>query len=342
MKKALCCLVTLVLTAVLCSAAFANSAGLDLDRTEDPIEYPYLGFRFDPPEAYRNTKGIVVMQKPYDLSEIVDIVSCDYYAMTEERYAEYMSSHELTIPLNELWIDGLFTLYIFRKGMTFERFSKFSGDYTQEDLDHTREIGKVGDTTYYLYMPGTNPYFVADVDPAYLDEYVAMTGSAEKTAAAFTFFEAEEKPDPYAGLAGSRIEFIATDFDGNPVSSADLFASNKITLVNIWATWCGPCIGELEDLKGIHDRMGKQGIGVVGLLTDDDLDTAQELIDEYNIRYPVVLAPEKVVEEFFPLEGYPSSLFVGPDGTVIAGPVIGAHPEKYFTILNSLLRGNGR
>ena len=136
---------------------------------------------------------------------------------------------------------------------------------------------------------------------------------------------------------GSKIEFTTTDLDGNPVSSADLFAQNKVTLLNIWATWCGPCIGELEDLQSIYRNRQKKGVGVVGMMTDDDLATARELMAEFNVTYPVILAPA-TLKEFFHLEEWPTTLFIGPDGTVLTKPVIGANVARYHTLLNELLR----
>ena len=73
MKKAVCLLLALAL-ALPCCAAFAVDYP-DLDKTSGPIEYPYLGFHFDPPEIYRNTAGIVAMEGPMDLSELVDVVN---------------------------------------------------------------------------------------------------------------------------------------------------------------------------------------------------------------------------------------------------------------------------
>ena len=45
----------------------------------------------------------------------------------------------------------------------------------------------------------------------------------------------------FAQKAGDKISFTATDFKGNPVTS-EIFAKNKLTMVNIWGTFCGPCI----------------------------------------------------------------------------------------------------
>ena len=99
----------------------------------------------------------------------------------------------------------------------------------------------------------------------------------------------------------------------------------------------GPCIGELEDLQSIYRNRQKKGVGVVGMMTDDDLATARELMAEFNVTYPVILAPA-TLEEFFHLEGWPTTLFIGPGGTVLTEPVIGANVARYHTLLNELLR----
>ena len=130
MKRVLCFLLSLVLALSCCSVSLASSDEIDLDTVTGAVEYPWAGFRFDPPELYRNTeKGIVIMLGPRDLSEIVDFVPCLYYAMTPERYAEYKGSHDLTIPPEELWTDTLFEVYICRKGMTLREFSTYSGGF---------------------------------------------------------------------------------------------------------------------------------------------------------------------------------------------------------------------
>ena len=71
-------------------------------------------------------------------------------------------------------------------------------------------------------------------------------------------------------VAEEGYEFIAetTDLDGNTVNTADIFAENKLTMVNIWATFCGPCINEMPELEKIHQEYAEEGAGVIGLVLD--------------------------------------------------------------------------
>ena len=178
MKKGLCFLLSLVLALSCCSVSLASSDEIDLDTVTGAVEYPWVGFRFDPPELYRNTeKGIVIMLGPRDLSEIVDFVPCLYYAMTPERYAEYKGSHELTIPPEELWTDTLFEVYICRKGMTLRQYCTYSGGFmTDEELEQ-----------YYQELNGSRDlfdYLVYDVKAAVAEGEEAASESAQLEAKA--------------------------------------------------------------------------------------------------------------------------------------------------------------
>ena len=71
----------------------------------------------------------------------------------------------------------------------------------------------------------------------------------------------------FAQKAGDKISFTATDFEGNPVTS-EIFAKNKLTMVNIWGTFCGPCIREMPDLARINEENKAKGIEVIGIVID--------------------------------------------------------------------------
>ena len=329
MRKALCLLFALGLILSACAGSCAER----LYKDTEEIGFSSVGFRFTPPEAYRNAKGIIMMENSGSPDEIFSIVNCSYYAMTDERFNEFRSQHGMMLSPGETWI--VFLVFSVGRGMTFGEYNRFTG--SEYDEEYISEIGKAGDFTYYLYMEEANPEQAENIDPAYRDDYITLAGTRKETEASFTFFKPEATPDPYAGTAGSRIEFTTTDLEEEPVSSAELFAQNDITVLNIWTTWCGPCIGELEDLQGIHKSMRQKGVGVVGMMADDDLETARALMDEFGVAYPVILVPDNL-DDFFLMKGYPTTLFIGKDGTVLSEPVIGAQTARYKTILNELLR----
>ena len=88
-------------------------------------------------------------------------------------------------------------------------------------------------------------------------------------------------------------------------------------------------------MQALHVELQEKGCGVMGMLLDDDLETARQLIKENGVAYPVLLGPEGL-EDFLPVESVPTTLLVGRDGTVLAAPIVGAYMEKYIAALDAL------
>ena len=71
----------------------------------------------------------------------------------------------------------------------------------------------------------------------------------------------------FAQKAGDKVTFTSKDINGSSVSS-DIFAKNKITMVNIWGTFCPPCIREMPDLAKLNEANKSKGVEVVGIPID--------------------------------------------------------------------------
>ena len=134
-------------------------------------------------------------------------------------------------------------------------------------------------------------------------------------------------------LSGKKISFETVDIDGNPVSSEELFARNEITMLNLWAAWCGPCVGELSELNEVNDRLAQMDGAVVGLLNDDrsqkNLDTVKLLLDENNAGYLNILAPENM-NEIIVQGSFPMTVFVDRDGVIVGRTLVGTVSKKYI------------
>ena len=313
----------LILALVPCCAALAD------DPAEIPgtVEMPYAGLRFIPPEEYRDTKGIVTTDGAVALTPDVQYAYWLYCAMREDELAALYSSGE-----GGEKVTVLFYVFSIGSGMDFKTFMTFVQNPLPEE--YAREIGRIGEYTFYLYMEGPDEAFAAATGPEYAEEYTRLAGLADGVAAAFTCYEPLNQ---YSGQKGAGVSFTTKDLDGNTVSSDELFGRNEVTLVNIWATWCGPCVGELAELQQIHLRLQEKGCGVVGLLVDDDLDSARALVKQNGITYPVILAPRNYYN-FFPTEAYPTTYFVSRDGNILTSPVVGAYVNEYEGKVEALIK----
>ncbi len=87
-------------------------------------------------------------------------------------------------------------------------------------------------------------------------------------------------------------------------------------LVNVWATWCGPCVAEVPELVAFQKRAGDK-VRVVGVLTTDEPKDALVFAAQYGMRYPNVDDQDGLVKRRFVPAGLPGTLFVDGTGLVV-------------------------
>ena len=322
MKRIISLMIALMMALSVCAVSFAD----DPEETPGTVDMPMAGIRFVPPQSYVEAKGILYTDGAIRITSGIWYAYWVYCAMTEEELIAVAASGE-----GDSRMTLLYDIFSINDNRTFEDLNSML--YTPLPMEYVREIGRVGDVTFYLYSEGINQDYASTIDEAYRDEYMALAGATDEAVAACTFYE---PADENAALIGSKAEFTAKDLDGNTVSSADLFAKNEITMVNIWATWCGPCVGELAELQKLHSSLQEKGCGVIGLLIDNDLSEARKLIAKNGVAYPVLRAPANL-NSIFPVDAYPTTYFVNREGEILSAPVVGAYMDQYRDRLAALL-----
>ena len=200
------------------------------------------------------------------------------------------------------------------------------------------QIGKVDDLTYYIFdCPELLYRLASDVEPEYTEEYHKLHDDLIEALKSAEFFS---PIIPGARLIGETLKFETTDVDGNPVKSEEIFAQNKITMVNIWATWCGNCVRELTGLAEMNHRLADKNVAVIGICTDADTnpDGCKALIEENGVDY-LNLMPVDDLDKMLEIPGLPTSYFVDSEGKILCAPFIGAPMEMvaYEKVIDSLL-----
>ena len=119
--------------------------------------------------------------------------------------------------------------------------------------------------------------------------------------------------------------FSLTTLTGESIDES-YFREHKVTMVNFWATWCGPCVGEIPDLVKLSGDYADQGFAILGvLLWDEDLDGARAFIKEQGVTYPVVVAEGVFAELSADFYGVPSTLFFNTNGEqLLTEPAVGS------------------
>jgi peroxiredoxin len=90
-----------------------------------------------------------------------------------------------------------------------------------------------------------------------------------------------------------------------------------VTVVNVWASWCAPCIEELPSLQALHAQLGGEGLRVVGISVDDDPAEGRLAARKLGVTYPVLYDPAgNHVYDELDIEGLPTTFVVSRDGRV--------------------------
>lgn len=81
------------------------------------------------------------------------------------------------------------------------------------------------------------------------------------------------------------ISFTMDDINGKPVSIKDEISKYKITIIDFWASWCGPCRQEMPVLVDIHNKFGKEGLCIIGVSLDEDEKQWKDAVNKMNMTW---------------------------------------------------------
>lgn len=130
-----------------------------------------------------------------------------------------------------------------------------------------------------------------------------------------------------AGLDSFEMQAVSGE-----VMTQELFKDAKITMVNVWATYCSPCIAEMPDLQKISEDYKDKGFQVIGLTSNafDIKDPLMnEIIEETGVTYPVLVASPEIYNGFLQtVSAVPTTVFVDENGKMISEPYVGSRSEE--------------
>ena len=153
--------------------------------------------------------------------------------------------------------------------------------------------------------------------------------------------EPEAVSEAPAEPSAVQVTFEGTDLDGNPVSS-EVFSQSKLTMVNVWATYCNPCLREMPELGELaaeYDAGEFQLIGVVSdVMEGADQSQAEYLVQQTGANYSHLLLNESIYYALLTdVSGVPTTFFIDENGVVL-GRVAGAKEKSVWEgIIHELL-----
>ena len=341
MKKNLLSLAAMLLALMLCACAFAESADAPL------FSMPERGIFLHMTQADSDA-GLSVTtyskKATGDLSEVpvFDITYNDYTGMqavlsqyTEEELASEEKFYEILYALHA-------HIYPITSTALFEKEyydGKIAEGKAAADLLGGEPI-VTGENDGYVYV--TVRYSLTSENAAVQEKIDWATARANELLENISFQPVVFAADEFTAVPGAFPAFTTVDLDGNTVTN-DIFAGKTLTVVNIWGTFCGPCINEMPELAQWDAEM-PEGVQIIGLVSDlysaDDtetLETAKQICEATGVTFPSLIAGDDFLQLLSGVIGVPTTLFVDSSGAIVGEPIVGANVPAYKQFVEDYL-----
>lgn len=157
----------------------------------------------------------------------------------------------------------------------------------------------------------------------------------------------ETESGPWEEKAGTLSSFRGADLSGMPVDES-LFADNQLTMINIWATFCSPCLREMPELGELSRTYEDKGVQIVGIVADggsrgqvsqSQTELARSLVEKTGANY-THLVPTADLEsaKLSQVQAVPETIFVDREGNLVGESYVGARSgDAWAQIIDELL-----
>ena len=282
-------------------------------QAQDSYEYPFLGLTMKLPEE------LLKQIKEQTIAMISNEIWNDNADAI--KYA-YISWSEMTEEQKEAEVDKMGTAYddwynsLAKVGAIgiYDEDSEKELDKITGCTEH-KEIGSSSDGKYKYYL-STNK----DADES-LKKEVEKIDVTLTEMTPFQQLSAFDQPQETSNAGDSTNvgKFETKGVDGKDYTEK-VFSDYDLTLVNVFTTWCSPCVNEIPELEKLYEEMKEKGVGVVGVVLDTVGDDAKQ--NEDTVKKAGVLQEKTKAS-------YP---FLVPDSTMMNGRLngISAFPETFF------------
>ena len=298
-------------------------------QAQNSYEYPFLGLNMKlPEELLKQIKAqTIAMISNEGWNDTADAI----------KYA-YISWSEMTEEQKEAEVDKLGTAYddwcnsLAKIGVIgiYDEDSEKELDEITGCTEH-KEIGSSSDGKYKYYL-STNK----DADESLKKEVEEIDVTLTEMTP-FQKLSAFDQPQETSNESDSTTvgKFETKGVDGKDYTEK-VFSDYDLTLVNIFTTWCSPCVNEIPELEKLYEEMKDKGVGVVGVVLDTVGDDGKQddatvkkagvLQEKTKASYPFLIPDSTMMNgRLNGISAFPETFFVDKDGNIVGETYSGSH-----------------
>lgn len=204
---------------------------------------------------------------------------------------------------------------------------------TLDELSGFNNTEKYGENDGYIYLlsiPDNDTKGMSEEEKQQYEECKTYMSTVKENLA----FIPVELESNETELLSQMPSFTTKDLQGNTVTEA-IFAEKDLTVVNVWGTFCGPCIEEMPEL-GEWAKTMPDNVQIVGLITDIDgdkdtknLELAKNIVSKANAEFVQMIGNDEFKDMLSGIVGVPTTFFVDKQGNVVGEAIVGADVDGY-------------
>ena len=306
---------------------------------------------FDETVKYENSLESSFLAEKYIITEKKDFYGQSLYLKDEDQYQSYLNEYKDSLLKKlEIFKDGYFKTTELKDLITsVERFSKQKqnlSDRSKEELSYlwdTKALSKKYD--FYGLIESTSQIEYTNILLEYerkmlvsLDQLKNMNGfEEEKEKISRLISKWKERKYNYDNMpkvGDLAIGFSYPDIDGNLISLSSFKGS--LVYVDVWATWCGPCIGELPALEKLQENYKDKNITFLSVSVDTDKDAWKKMVTVDSLGGVQLWADGwSEITKSYAIFGIPRFLLIDKDGSLISVDAPRPSSSEIITLLDN-------
>ena len=306
---------------------------------KDEYVYEYLGLKFKLSEKIREAmkaKDIVMLDDQSPIDQELKYGLLSFSKLTEEQKNAEVGKMGDGYEKWQESLERIGTIGMFEKSLSEEEIGKIT------KCDSHTKLGESKDGKYSYYL-SVNSGADAETIEELKQTTVEITEKKERPENGFVLSEKSDLENTMAfstdsqNVATDLSNLQTMDIDGKEFSGKD-FSDYDLTMVNVFATWCSPCVQEIPDLAEIQKEMKGKGVNIVGVVTDtvdqtgenqEALEKAKLIRERSKAEYPFLIPDKSNFNgRLSGIQAFPETFFVDKKGQIVGETYSGSHNKK--------------
>lgn len=117
---------------------------------------------------------------------------------------------------------------------------------------------------------------------------------------------------------GKKYKDFSITNNGKTQKLSDYVGNDHYTLVDFWASWCGPCIRETKVIKELYNKYNGKGLEFLGVAVWDEPENTQKAIETHQLPWDMILNAQTIPTDLYGISGIPCIILIAPDGTIVS------------------------